>query len=53
METENSNHSTLLMMLLHDDVFDKYRDYSISTRKQKQIKTGAEPGQRRRATHKA
>jgi hypothetical protein len=53
MEAEISYHSTLLMMLLHDNVFDKYRDYSISTRKQKQIKTGAEPGQRRRSNPKA
>lgn len=32
MEAETSNHCRLLMMLLHDQVFDKYRYDSISTR---------------------
>jgi hypothetical protein len=40
------------MVLLHDSVFDKYRGDGKSTRKQKQIKTGAEPGQEERKTQK-
>jgi len=41
------------MMLMYDNVLDKYRDDSVSTRKQKQINTGAEAEQRRRANPKA
>jgi hypothetical protein len=52
MEAGTSNHCVLLMMMLHESLFDKYRDVNISARKQKQIKTGAEPWQRRRATPK-
>jgi hypothetical protein len=52
MEAETSNHYTILMVLLHDNVFDKHRDDSINTRKQRQIKTWAEPGQKEGQTPK-
>jgi hypothetical protein len=52
-EAKTSNHSTLLMMLMYDNVFDKYKDDSVSIRKRKQINTRAEAGQRRRANPKA
>jgi len=40
------------MMLLHDIVFDKYRDDSISTRSQKQIKMGQSQGKEEGQTPK-
>jgi hypothetical protein len=51
MEAETANHCTVLMML-HDNVFDKYRDERASKRKQQQIKTGQNQGKEEGQTPK-